>query len=63
MNRAAKTALDVFSDILRKEKLDRGDLDLLIEKIKVFEDHLEIRLKPDIDTIIRADQLENTGKF
>ena len=63
VNRAAKTALDVFSDILRKEKLDRGDLDLLIEKIKVFEDHLEIRLKPDIDTIIRADQLENTVNF
>ena len=63
VNRAAKTALDVFSDILRKEKLDRGNLDLLIEKIKVFEDHLEIRLKPDIDTIIRANQLENTVNF
>jgi len=44
VNRAAKTAMDVFRDILEKEKLERNDLELVISKIKVYEDHLEILL-------------------
>ena len=41
VNRVAKTAMDVFRDILAKEKLDRNDLRLIIDRIKVYEDHLE----------------------
>ena len=57
VNRAAKTALEVFDDILSKEHLDRQDLQLIIEKIKVYEDHLEIQLKADIDSLLRCGAL------
>lgn len=57
VNRVAKTAIDVFHDILEKDKLERNDLELLIDKILVFEDHLEIRLKADIDTLLRCGKL------
>ena len=43
VNRAAKTAMEVFDDILGKEKLDRNDLLLIIERIKVYEDHIEVQ--------------------
>lgn len=32
VNRIAKTALDVFDDILKKEKLERNDLELVLKK-------------------------------
>ncbi|MBD5162600.1 MAG: recombinase family protein [Oscillibacter sp.] len=57
VNRAAKTVMDVFDDILNKDKLDRNDLQLIIQKIKVYEDHLEILLKADIDSILRSGEL------
>jgi stage V sporulation protein T len=59
VNRAAKTAMDVFDDILNKEKLDRNDLELIIQKIKVYEDHLEIQLKADIDSILRCGTIQD----
>ena len=57
VNRAAKTALEVFDDILAKDKLDRNDLELMIQRIDVYEDHLEIRLQADIDSILRCGAL------
>ena len=57
VNRVAKTALEVFDDILNKPKLDRNDLQLIIQRIKVYEDHLEIQLKADIDSILRSGEL------
>ncbi len=57
VNRVAKTALEVFDDILRKLKLDRNDLNLIIEKIRVFEDHIEVQLKADVDSILRSGTL------
>ncbi len=57
VNRVAKTALEVFDDILNKPKLDRNDLQLLIEKIKVYEDHIEIQLKADVDSILKSGTL------
>ncbi|MBQ6268399.1 MAG: recombinase family protein [Clostridia bacterium] len=57
VNRAAKTALEVFDDILKKEKLDRNDLHLIIDRIKVFEDRIEIHLKEDIDSLLRCGTL------
>ena len=63
VNRVAKTAIDVFKDILEKEKLDRTDLELIIQRIKVYEDHLEVQLQADIDTLIRTEQLEDTVNF
>ena len=63
VNRAAKTAMDVFEDILNKETLDRNDLELIIRRIRVYEDHLEIELKADVDTLIRCGTLEEAANF
>lgn len=63
VNRAAKTALEVFADILAKEKLDRNDLELIIDRVLVFEDHLEIKLQRDIDSLLRYGTLEEAGNF
>lgn len=57
VNRAAKTALEVFDDILQKPKLERQDLTLIIERITVFEDHIEVQLKADIDSILKSGTL------
>ena len=53
VNRAARTAMEMFADILQKPRLDRQDLQLIIERIKVYEDHLELQLKADIDSLLR----------
>ncbi|MBR5445129.1 MAG: recombinase family protein, partial [Clostridia bacterium] len=63
VNRAAKTVMDVFQDILAKEKLERNDLQLMIEKIRVYEDHIEVQLKADIDTLLRTGVVEDTANF
>ena len=63
VNRTAKTAIDVFRDILEKDKLDRTDLELIISRIYVFEDHLELHLQSDIDTLIRTEKMEDTVNF
>ena len=54
VNRAAKTAMEVFDDILQKPKLERNDLELIIERMNIFEDHIEIQLKADVDSILRS---------
>ena len=53
VSRTARTALDIFDAILNKDKLDKVDLSLLLERILVFEDHIEVNLKADIDDILR----------
>ena len=63
VNRVAKTAMDVFDDILNKEKLDRNDLQLIIQKIRVYEDHLEIQLKADVDGILRSGELSGAEEL
>ena len=63
VNRAAKTALDVFQDILNKENLERNDLELMIDRILVYEDHLEIRLQADIDALLQAEAREEAVNF
>lgn len=67
INRIAKTALQIFDDIINKDKLNTNDLLLIIEKIIVFEDHIEIELKSDIDTLLRCgtlpEPLEDAANF
>ena len=62
VNRAAKTAIEVFDEILEKDKLDPKDLHLIIDKIFVYEDHVEIKLKADIDSILRCGMLPEEAK-
>lgn len=63
VSRVTKTALDVFDDLLHKEKLERNDLELMIRKIRVFEDRLEIQLQSDIDMLLRSKPEENVVNF
>ena len=63
VNRIAKTAIDIFDNVLSKEKLDKTDLELIIERIRAYEDHLEISLKSDIDAILKTGSLEDAANF
>ncbi len=63
VNRIAKTALEVFQDILDKEHLERNDLELLIQRIRVFENRLEIQLYPDIDALLHVNTREEAVNF
>ena len=51
-NRKSKTVLDVFSDILNKPALDKRDIGLIVQRITVYEDHLDLALKSDVDALI-----------
>ena len=57
VNRIAGTAINIFSEILEKDRLDKNDLELLIEKIVVYEDHIHIKLKDDIECILKSGTL------
>lgn len=57
VNRIAKTAIDIFGEILDKDHLDKNDLELIVERIYVFEDHIHIRLKADIECILQSGAL------
>ena len=63
INRTAKTAMEVFEDILNKEALDRNDLELIIQRIQIFEDRLEIYLQADIDALLHVDERSNAVNF
>ena len=63
VNRAARTALEVFEDILNKDHLERNDLELIIDHIKVYEDHLEIQLQADVDAILQSAAQEEAVNF
>ena len=63
VNRAARTALEVFQDILKKDHLERNDLELIIDHIKVYEDHLEIQLQADVDAILQSAAQEEAVNF
>lgn len=46
VSRTAKTALKAFDDILAKPKPDRNDFRLFMQKIRMFEDHVDALWKP-----------------
>lgn len=55
INRKAKTVMGIFDDILNKDTLDKNDLSYIIEKIAVYENHIDIKLKADIDALLKLD--------
>ena len=57
VNRIASTALGIFDEILEHDRLDKRDLELLVERIYVYEDHIHIKLKPDIECILQSGAL------
>ncbi|MCI5564551.1 MAG: recombinase family protein [Clostridiales bacterium] len=58
VNRLARTALEIFDSILAKDRLDKKDLEFLIERITVYEDRIDIQLKADVDALLHASQSE-----
>lgn len=62
-NRKAKTVIEVFDDILKKEKLDKRDIGLIVERITVYEDHLNVKLKSDVDALLSIKSEEHTVNF
>jgi len=62
-NRAAKTVIDVFNDILAKPKLDKQDISLIVDRITVYETHIDIQLKADIDGLLTTGVWENPENF
>ena len=54
MNRTAKTVIEVFDAIINKKSLTKVDVDFIIDRIDVYTDHIDIRLKSDIDTLLRT---------
>ena len=62
-NRKAKTVIDVFADILDKQKLDKRDIGLIVDRIVVFEDHIEVKLKSDIDALLESEDKAVTANF
>ena len=61
--RAAKTAHDVFAGLIAKEKYNRADIALIVKKIRVYEDHVEVQLQSDIDAILQEKTPESTVNF
>ena len=60
VNRAAKTVFEVFDNILKKDKLDKTDIGLIVERIDVFEDGvIDVKLKADIENLLKAGELPN----
>lgn len=57
VNRTAKTVMEVFDAIINKEKLSKVDVDFIIERITVYEEHVDIKLRPDIDTLLKTGAL------
>lgn len=53
MNRTAKSVMDVFDAIINKNTLTKADVDFIIDRIDVFTDRIEIKLKADIDELLR----------
>ncbi|MBR5371111.1 MAG: recombinase family protein [Oscillospiraceae bacterium] len=54
VNRTAKTVMEVFDTILNKDSLTKADVDFIIERITVYEDHIDIKLRPDIDMLLKT---------
>ena len=59
VNRVSKTVIDLFHDILQRDRLDKNDLHLIIDRIIIYEDHIDIKLKPDIDELLRTGTIEH----
>ena len=64
VNRFAKEAIDIIDEIVEKGKLDKTDLSFILEKITVYEDHIHIKLKDDIECILKSGTLpEDAANF
>lgn len=61
--RLSQTVIDVFDDILAKPKLDSTDLQLIVDRIDIYTDHINIQLKSDIDSLLKYDEEQNKNNI
>lgn len=54
MNRTAQTVMEVFDTIINKDSLTKADVDFILDRIDVYTDHIDIKLKADIDTLLHT---------
>ena len=54
MNRTAQTVMEVFDTIINKDNLTKADVDFILDRIDVYTDHIDIKLKADIDTLLHT---------
>ena len=54
INRTAKTVMNVFDTIINKEKLSKVDVDFIVDRIDVYNDRIDIKLRSDIDLLLRT---------
>ena len=66
LNRTARTVIEVFDNILNKKSLTKADIDFIVDKITIYTDHMDIKLKADINELLKTGipeelQTEQTG--
>ena len=54
-----QTVSEVFNAILKKPALDKKDIALIIDHILIYEDHIEIKLLSDVESIISCSGNKN----
>lgn len=62
-NRTAKKVIDIFDRVYEKEDFEKDDLSLLIDKIHVFENKIDVHLKADINALLNINQTEGVVNF
>lgn len=62
-NRKAKTVMEVFQSILEKPNLNKRDISLIADRIIVYNDHLDIKLKADISALLQAEEEDTCENF
>jgi len=61
VSRIANDVLDIFDNIVQKEVLDKTDVAFIVDRITVHTDSVEIKLKADIDKLLRCGTLTENG--
>ena len=59
VNRVARSVIEIFDDIIKKDKLDKHTLHLIIDRIIIYEDSIEIKLQADVDELLRTGTVEH----
>lgn len=59
VNRVSRSAIDLFNDVIERDKLDKNSLHLIIDRIIVYEENIEIKLKSDVDELLRTGTIEH----
>ena len=51
-NRTAKTVIEVFDRILKADSISQDDLHLLVDRITIYDDAIEVQLKSDVRELL-----------